>query len=221
MNLRMTSATVMALGLAAGSADAAIITFDDVVAGATSFQYDGDGDAVDDVIFSTTDPLGFNTVGPGANQSFIDEPGIEGTTSLSPDLRVDFLNGAVSSLAFGFAMSLGQGGVDGVTFSVFDASDALLASESLLSDFTLPNGTDPSNFPEGLLDVSFAGTASYATFEFSNDNATRYIIDNFEGTFGSTEDITPDDPSVPEPGTLALIGAGLAGVGIRRRLGRG
>lgn len=82
-------------------------------------------------------------------------------------------------------------------------------------------GTDPSNFPEGLLDVSFAGTASYGTFEFSNDNATRYIIDNFEGTFGSTEDVTPGDPSVPEPDTLALIGAGLAGVGIRRRLARG
>ena len=196
-----------------GVAQGAVITFDTVVAGATSFGYDGDGDTIDDVVFSTTDPLGFNTVGPGPNQSYINEPGIEGTTLLNPDLRVDFIFGAVSSLSFGFAMSLGTGNLDGVTFTVFDAGDNVLASTSLLSDFTLPNGVNLSGFPEGQLSLAFGGVASYALFDFSQNQAFRYIVDNFEGTFGSSEDISP----VPEPATLALLGLGVAGLGLMRR----
>lgn len=146
---------------------------------------------VENVVFSTTDPFGFNTVGPGPNQSYIDRPGIEGTTLLKPDLRVDFIFGAVSSLSFGFAMSLGTGNLDGVTFTVFDAGDNVLASTSLLSDFTLPNGVNPSSFPEGQMSLAFGGEASYALFDFSQNQGTRYIIDNFEGTFGSSEDISP------------------------------
>ena len=48
-----------------------------MVIGETSHAFDGDGGNVDDVVFSTTDPLGFNTSGPGVNQQFIDESGLE------------------------------------------------------------------------------------------------------------------------------------------------
>jgi hypothetical protein len=193
---------------------AAIVTFDTLVAGATSFGYDGDGDTTDDVIFSTTDPLGFNTVGPGSNMSYIDQPGLEGTTLLSTDLRVDFLHGAVTNLTFGFAQNLTVGGIDGVTFSVFDNTDTLLNSSFLLSDFTLPNGSDASTFPEALLSINFGGIASYALFDFTSINASRYIIDNFSGTFGSTEDISP----VPVPAAVWLFGTALIGfVGMSRR----
>ena len=58
-----------------GLAGSAIITFDDVISGEVSYGFDGDGDLIDDVIFSTIDPLGFNTVGPGANMTYIAEPG--------------------------------------------------------------------------------------------------------------------------------------------------
>ncbi len=211
----ITKYTVVLLGaFAASSANAAIITFDDAIAGATSYAFDGDGDSVDDVVFSTTDPFGFNTAGPGANQSYIGEPGLEGTTTLAPDLRVDFLNGASGSLRFGFAMSLLTGLVDGVDFSVYDASGGLLASTNVLADFTLVGGVTQSNFPEGLVDVSFAGVASYALFDFSSNIAPRYIIDNFEGTFGSSETI---DNGVPVPAPLALLGVGLAGLAARKR----
>ena len=68
-----------------------------MVIGETSHAFDGDGGNVDNVVFSTTDPLGFNTSGPGVNQQFIDESGLEGTSDLDPDLRADFLNGAMGS----------------------------------------------------------------------------------------------------------------------------
>jgi len=194
--------------LISNTALSAVVDFNTLTSGSTSFSVDGDGDFIDDVIFSTTDPSGFNTAGPGSNQSFISEPGLEGTTLLSPDLRVDFLNGAVTSLSFGFAVSGFTGGVDSVGFSVFDSNDMLLDSILVLADFTLPNGVNPSTFPEGLVDLSFLGLASYALFDFSANEATRFIIDDFSGTFGSTENIS----AVPLPAAFWLFGSGLIGL---------
>ncbi|MCP5200264.1 MAG: PEP-CTERM sorting domain-containing protein [Gammaproteobacteria bacterium] len=198
-------AAILAAALFASSSHAALITFDTLVSGQTSFGYDGDGDAINDVIFSTADPFGFNTAGPGPNMSFIDEPGIEGTSLLNPDLRVDFLNGAVNTLSFGFAVNASfEAPANGVTFSVFNAANQLLGSQSVQALFTA-TGSGTSNFPEGRVTLSFAGVASYALFDFVSPS--RYIVDNFEGTFGSTEDITP---TVPEPMSLALAILGIA-----------
>lgn len=208
--------------LISGISHAAIITFDTLVTGSTSFAYDGDGDSIDDVLFTTTDGSGFNTFGPGEYMTFIDEPGIEGTANLSPDLRVDFLNGAVTTLNFGFAVNTILGGVDGVTFSVFDGRDNLLISSFQNSNFTRPDGTNPSYFPEGLMSLNFSGVASYAIFDFSNSEASRYILDNFSGTFGSSENIVPSTGTgtgtvtVPESGSLALLSLGLVVVGFAR-----
>jgi len=187
--------------------NAVTIDFNTLVSGSTSFGFDSDGDFIDDVIFSTTDPSGFNTVGPGSNQSFINEPGLEGSTTLSPDLRVDFLNGAVTNLSFGFAVDNAVDGGDGVTFSIFDSSDTLLNSVYQSGNYTLADGTNPSSFPEGFVESSFLGIASYAIFDFSNNYASRYIIDDFTGTFGSTEDISP----VPVPAAAWLFGSALLG----------
>lgn len=215
MYLTLISATLFA----GNSAQAALLTFDDAISGETTYNFDGDGDLVDDVIFSTTDPAGFNTVGPGPNQLYIDEPGLEGTTSLAPDLRVDFLNGAVTNLSFGFAMSfpLPLPLNVGVTFSVFDSSDVLLGSITQAADYTLPNGIDQSSFPEALVSLDFLGIASYALFDFSG-SSTRYIVDNFEGIFGSSEDITPS--LIPVPAAIWLFGTALLGLlGFNKRRG--
>lgn len=206
-----------ALALVGTNASAALITFDAVVVGETSFGFDGDGDSLDDVIFSTSDPLGFRTAGPGPNQSFINEPGLEGTSLLDPDLRVDFLVGAVNSIAFGFALNSTTED-DFASFSLYDSADNLIASTSLLGLYTLPDGVNRSSFPEGFLSLSFNGLASYGLFDFTSD-AGRFIIDNFQGTFGTTEEI-----SVPEPTTLSLLGAALLFASVarrRRRSGRG
>ena len=140
-----------------------------------------------------------------ANQQFIDEPGLEGTSDLDPDLRADFPNGATGSLAFGFALNSGVESDDYVaSLSVFDSAGNLLGSESVAGVF---GGSD---FPEGVLTVSFAGTAAYATFDFTTEFG-RYIIDNFEGTFGSRE------VPVPEPAGLGLLAAGILMSQLRRR----
>jgi len=179
---------------------AVTLTFDEVIVGETTFEFDADADTLPDAIFSTTDPGGFNTVGPGANMSYIEEPGLEGTNELNPDLRVDFPNGAITSLGFGFAMSAGSESPNlTVTFRIYGSGDNLLASTTELAAYTEPVPPAQSNFPEGQFTLPFAGTASYATFDFNNTDASRYIIDNFTGTFGSTEDVTPPPPPAPPP----------------------
>lgn len=192
------------------SANAAVINFSQVVEGQTSFGFDGDGDGINDVIFSTTDPLGFLTTGPGPNQAFISEPGLEGTSLLNPDLRVDFLKGAAGSIRFGFALnSFAESANTFTAFQLFDANGSLLASTQQAGIFG-----PASTFPEGQIELGFAGIAAYGLFNFSSDSG-RYIIDNFDGTFGSTEDVA--SAAVPEPMTIAGTGLAIALVRLLRQ----
>jgi hypothetical protein len=197
-------------------ASAALLTFDDAITGATTYSFDGDGDGTDDVIFSTSDPLGFNTAGPGSYMTYINEPGLEGSTLINPDLRVDFLVGAIDFLNFGFALDDFSETINTwASFEVYDAGGSLIASDFEYGLYTYPDGTNPSNFPEGRIETTFTGLAAYALFDFNNDptGGQRYIIDNFEGTFGSTE--------IPDPSAVFLLGSasliGLAGFGRRFR----
>jgi hypothetical protein len=182
-----------------GTALAATITFDDLVYGVTSYSYDADGDGNNDVTFSTADSSGFGTAGPGANMSYIQEPGLEGTSLLNVDLRVDFLIGALKNLQFSYALNSLSENTSTASFKVFDSNNNLLTSILQSGQYTYP-GSSQSNFPEGVIGVGFAGVASYGLFDFSSDYG-RYIIDNFEVTVGSAE-------AVPEPvsvlGTLAF-----------------
>ena len=96
-------------------------------------------------------------------------------------------------------------------------------------DGNQPDGTNPSDFPEAEMNLDFGGVASYALFDFEvlcentdllgeNCGLARYIIDNFSGTFGSTEEISP----IPVPAAFWLFGTaliGIVGFSRRRKLG--
>ncbi|SFG11254.1 hypothetical protein [Neptunomonas qingdaonensis] len=178
---------------------AEVITFDEAINGIQSFSFDGNSDGLADVIFSTTDPFGFNTAGPGPNMLYITEPGLEGTTLIPEDLRVDFLGGAVSNIEFGFAVSDFQSGA-GVTFSVFDGNNNLLNSAYQTSLFT-DTSFGTSSFPEAVLSLNFPGVASYGVFDFDPE-PSRYIIDNFTGTFDSASINVAPPGSLPETALL-------------------
>ena len=180
----ITTVAIVCLLALMARGNVAVITFDEVVEGETSYGYDGDADDIDDVIFSTLDPAGFNTAGPGPYMNFINEPGIEGTTFLETDLRVDFLFGASASIAFGFAMSTSQE-IYGITFELYDHADSLIASTFQVA--TLTNVVVNSDYPEAVLHLEFAGVAAYGLFKF-DEPPGRYIIDNLQGNFGSRPD---------------------------------
>lgn len=205
--LAATGAILLSLGIC-GTARAAVLNFDDLVFDATSYSYDADGDGIDDVVFSTSDPSGFNTVGPGPNMSYISEPGIEGTSLLANDLRVDFLVGATDYLKFAHALnSLSENFNTFTSFKVYDRNDNLLAEEFEYGLYTSSSGIGTSSYPEGLIETTFSGVASYALFDFSSDYG-RYMIDNFEGTFGTTEVTVPEPSSVVSLLAFAAIGVG-------------
>ena len=93
-------------------------------------------------------------------------------------------------------MSTGGNVVGAVTFSVFDVAN------SLLSQVFADSAQGFSSFTEGLVSTNFSGVAAFATFDLDGSAAGRYLTDDFESTFGSTE--------VPAPaGALLLIGLGL------------
>ncbi len=139
----------------------ATVTFSNLVAGATSYGFDGDGDTIADVVFSTTDPLGFNTSGPGPFQLYVYQAGLEGTSLLNPDLRVDFLHGATGSIQFGFAVNSQAPGANVFAgFQLFDAGNNLLGSATVLgARFPIP--PIQSTFAEGQLSLMFSGRAAY------------------------------------------------------------
>ncbi|MCW9051655.1 MAG: VPLPA-CTERM sorting domain-containing protein [Motiliproteus sp.] len=202
---------------------ATVITFDDAIDGETSHLFDADSDGNADVIFSTVDPFGFSTSGPGPDQIHVQEPGLEGGTEFTPDLRVDFLQGAIGSVGFGFATTSPITGV----FQVFDESHAQIGSQAFAGayfnldtgeevedpfgdggiDEEFVDGVGVSVFPENRVDLPFGGVAAYALIDFNSGEfgGDRFIIDNF--TIGELGD-TPVDlfagadpmfPILPDP----------------------
>jgi hypothetical protein len=157
-------------------AETQTLTFDDLIQGQTAYNFDGNKDGKADMTFLTTDPYGFNTAGPGRNMTYIQEPGLEGTSLLPEDLRVNFLTGATGNINFGFALdSYTQNHT--ATFRVYNAKGDLLGSQTETGHYTAtPQGR--SNYPEGRISMDFAGTATRATFDFTSDYG-RYIVDNF------------------------------------------
>ena len=200
MKKSMNSISICLLALIA-TCSAAVITFDDLIGG-TSYVFDGGADGL--VEFTTVDPAGFSVVGPGPVMNYIMEPGVEGTADLEVDLRVDFMEGAMSSVQFAFALNTSLE-THGATFELYDIGDSLIASTYQLAAFTY--NPVASTFPEAVLSLDFAGTAAYGLFKFdaaSDSVDPRFIVDNFSY-------------SIPEPASVGLLGLISGGIYFTRR----
>ncbi len=204
-----------ALSASAHSASAQVINFDTLVFAQTVHGVDINDDGIDDVLFSTTDPNGFGTAGPDPNtQLYASGLLLESSSTINPDIRVDFRGGAIDLLQVGFALLTDVNDVDqGLSFEVFDQAGIPLVSASQRGELLPLNpsiDTSVSGFPEGLLSVSFEGVASYALLD-ATTTGTRFVIDNFGGTFLTAP--------VPEPSGLSLLGFGGVILLGRRRKG--
>lgn len=216
MNFKIIKATTLGFVLSISNiVNAGIITFDNptITSGAQSYSADSDGDSIIDVIFTITpnQSIGLQSQGPGANQLYTD--GIGMGWDISDTLKVDFIHGAINNLSFGmiFGNFINIGGIDEVTFSIFDNTNNILDSVTQIADYTFLDNGNQSDFPETFFDLSFTGVASYATFSSFNGPSADFFIDNLSGTFGSSERST-----VPEPSTLAVLVLGLLGFNSRR-----
>ena len=111
-------------------------------------------------------------------------------------LRVDFAS-VVSLLTFDFTPH-GLNGSSAQGWSVYDSANALIASGA----FTGTNGT------------------AFATYDLSAYSGIRRLeLNNGQDNWlQALQRISYTAVSVPEPGTLALLGLGLLGMGATRRL---
>ena len=217
---------VLMLGalMASVPAGATLITFDGIVEGQNSMGFDGDGDGVNDAVFTTFDSYGYQGFGPFEhyeNHIYLVGGYVLGTSSLdAPDLRVDFLFGAEDSISFAFVLEF-VGGLAFLTppyvdqyttfFELFDRDGNSLGST--LVDGYLLAGYDA----EGVVSIDFYGQAAYGLFDFVSYYSEGSFgvgdwayIDNFQGNFGSTG-------IVPEPASVFLLGIGVAGMVARRK----
>lgn len=214
----------LALGLASFEAEAAPVFFDDrtlfdaatgPLAGFEDFEaaFDGPGSMsepgpwnsdTDDSVFSPGDIAeGISFVSSAGNLAALDDSSFSdltstaiGPNSFGSDLVISFLPG-VNAIAFDVFQVFAA--PQGITVSLFDISDVLIASTDV-------EATSLGGFFGVIDDMNLIGAITLS----ANNPTGAELIDNV--AFGLV-----DATAVPEPGTLALFGLGLAGVGLARR----
>lgn len=158
----------------------------------------------DDSVFSPGDIAeGISFVSSAGNLAALDGSSFSdltstaiGPNSFGSDLIISFLPG-VNAVAFDVFQVFAA--PQGITISLFDISDVLIGTTEV-------EATSLGGFFGVIDDMDLIGTISLS----ANNPSGAELIDNL--AFGLA-----DATAVPEPGTLALFGLGLAGVGFARR----
>lgn len=179
-------AALLAASLAASSARAATLTFDELPAD-TALPVTVRGVALS---FSNADAFYNSAVVsfPAGTATYLDGAVLDGDSAgvLTLEFGAD-----VFYLAFGVGLSSGDALPAGASVELFDASNASLGAFQVATSVLLPGG--PS---EGLFAAGTGAAIDRAVVSF-DPGAGRFYLDNLTAV-------------VPEPSSLALLGAGLA-----------
>jgi len=164
------------------------ITFEGITTSATAYN----ASMTPGATISGTNAFVFDSSNCGASSDFfaINSFGAAASISFSP---------SVNAIGFNISSDLGvcgSGGVDGTT------TVSLFSGATLLDTQTFTTATDLS---------TFAGWSGLGAID------SLSIIINSTRDFLALDNLRYGTTSVPEPGTLALFGLGLAGLGFARR----
>jgi len=205
---------IATLAVAPAWSDVIVVDFEGIGNGdaVADFYNGGGGEDKDYDIEFSEDTLALIDADEGGTGNFANEPS-PNTIMFFLDANnaiLNVLNGFTTGFSFYYTSSL-----EAVVrvWSGLDATGDLLAELFLDAQYTDNCTGDPSGdycnwTPVGVL---FEGTAFSIDF---GGTANRVGFDDI--TFGSNRPGGPD-VDVPEPGTLALLGLGLAGLGFARR----
>lgn len=155
--------------------------------------------------FEITSPTAPTSAGTG------DFAGVPPTPAIASDIDINSAAGTVIYSVDGFTFTLSS--ISNVQTTALDCNDIGLCSDDIAFDIT---GTvSAAGFDDSLFAGSWTAQGSCAGSDASCSN-----LENASASWSSSltalgQSVPP--PSVPEPGTLALLSLGMVGFGVARR----